>query len=119
MSTEIGIEKDIIVLTTKTVEFLLSKNPDSLVLYMFYIKNAKIQKTNRIYNTGTFSKIGLGWSYGRYKKAKDVLLKHKLVEDISSRSGGRFDKSYININYIWKRSTVVSLPQDGRTTDGK
>lgn len=33
IETENKIEDDVIILTTKTVEFLLSKHPDSLILY--------------------------------------------------------------------------------------
>lgn len=101
MEHEIEIDKDIISLTTKTVEFLLSKNPDSLSLYLFYTKNAKIQKTNQIWNTDTFGMKGLGWGSRRYYCAKEVLLESGLLTLIKGRNeDGTIDKSYIRLNYI-------------------
>lgn len=105
--TEIGIEKKIIILTTKTVEFLLSKNPDSLSLYMFYIKNAKIQKTNSIFNVESFGMKGLGWGRDRYRSAKKVLVEEKFIEDIIHKSkSGKIAGHYLKINYLFSEETT-------------
>ena len=100
--TEIGIEKKIIILTTKTVEYLLSKNPDSLSLYMFYIKNAKIQKTNSIFNVESFGMKGMGWGRDRYRSAKKILTEEKFIEDVVRRNEkGVILGHYLQINYIF------------------
>lgn len=105
--TEIGIEKKIIILTTKTVEFLLSKNPDSLSLYMFYIKNAKIQKTNSIFNVEAFGMKGLGWGRDRYRNAKAVLVNEKFIEDVIKRNkNGQIEGHFLKINYLFAEDTV-------------
>jgi len=105
--TEIGIEKKIIILTTKTVEFLLSKNPDSLSLYMFYIKNAKIQKTNSIFNVESFGMKGLGWGRDRYRSAKRILIDEKFIEDLVRRNDqGKILGHYLKINYLFSEDTI-------------
>ena len=106
--TEIGIEKKIIILTTKTVEFLLSKNPDSLSLYMFYIKNAKIQKTNSIFNVESFGMKGLGWGRDRYRSAKATLVNEKFIEDLIRRNEktGQIEGHFLKINYLFAEDTV-------------
>jgi len=107
METEITIEKDIIMFTTKTAEFLLSDNPDSMSLYVFYIKNAKIQKTNQIWNTDTFGMTGLGWGKKRYTDAKKVLLDSGLLTLIQTRdSKGRLNKTFLKLNYIHKHQNT-------------
>lgn len=107
METNIQIDKDIIVLTTKTVEFLLSENPDSLTLYIFYIKNAKIQETNSIWNTNTFGMKGLGWGNERYKKAKDFLVNNGFIDEVTRRNNkGQIDGHYLKINYIFAKETI-------------
>lgn len=105
--TEIGIEKKIIILTTKTVEFLLSKNPDSLSLYMFYIKNAKIQKTNSIFTVESFGMKGMGWGRARYRAAKKILVDEKFIEDVVKRSEkGKMEGHYLKINYIFTENST-------------
>ncbi len=124
--TEIGIEKKIIILTTKTVEFLLSKNPDSLALYMFYIKNAKIQKTNSIFNVESFGMKGLSWGRDRYRSAKKVLVEEKFIEDIIKKNdSGKITGHYLKINYLFSEDTTketisrISHPVDSSISGEK
>ncbi len=101
---EIEIEKDIISLTTKTVEFLLTKNPDALTLYLLYHKNAKIQKTNQIWTTDTFGMRGLGWGKKRYTDAKNILIESGLVEITQPRlENGRLGKIFVKLKYIHRK----------------
>lgn len=110
METTIQIDRDIIVLTTKTVEFLLSGCPDSLVLYIFYMKNAKIQETNSIWNTNTFGMKGLGWGVDRYNKAKKFLIDNGFIDEVKRRNDkGQIEGHYLKINYLFKKETVEDI----------
>lgn len=119
------LDGQVIILTTKTVEKLLSLNPDSLVLYLFYQKNAKIQETNTVFTTNTFAKKGLGWGQDRLRKAKDILTEHNLIEKVVRKSkSGKITGHYIKINYIWgKEATEKTITPEThsmvQTTDGK
>lgn len=106
-NTEIELEKKIVMLTTKTVEFLLSKNPDALSLYLFYIKNAKIQKTNSIFNVESFGMKGMGWGRDRYRKAKQILVEEGFIEDITRKNEkGVIDGHFLKINYMFTENTL-------------
>jgi len=125
METLINIDKDIIVLTTKTVEFLLSGNPDSLTLYVFYMKNARIQETNSIWNTNTFGMKGLGWGTKRYGDAKKFLVDNGFIEEVIKRDKkGQIEGRYLQINYIFGREKVDDIihhyqnPEMDTPTDG-
>lgn len=126
IETENKIENDVIILTTKTVEFLLSKHPDSLILYLFFIKNSKIQKTNQIWNTDTFGMKGLCWGRDRYKEARKILESNNLIKFITDRDSGKFSKKYIKINYLFtelKKNELLNHtyqnPQAVETTGGE
>lgn len=110
LETTNTIEKDVIIVTTKTVEKLLSESPDSLALYLFYIKNAKIQETNSIWNTNTFGMKGLGWGTKRYNDAKKVLVDNGFLEETVRRNNkGQIEKHYLKINYIFGRETTKDI----------
>ena len=127
LETENTIDQDIIIVTTKTVEKLLSVSPDSLSLYLFYIKNAKIQKTNSIWNTNTFGMKGLNWGNKRYNDAKKLLVDNGFIEETIRRNDkGQIIGHYLKINYIFGRETVEDIknnqkyqnPQVDITTSG-
>lgn len=119
---EIAIEKDIMVLTTKTVEVLLAENPDALALYLFYYKTAKRQETNQPFASKTFCKKGLGWGSARFQKAKDTLEKHGLTTQIKriDEKTKRVKGWYVRLNYLWKEETQrahfqrVAFPEGGK-----
>jgi len=117
IETEITIDRDLITITAKTAEFLLDKNPDSLSLYVFYLKNAKIQKTNQIWSTDTFGMKGLKWGVKRYSEAKQVLLDSGLLTFIQERGEtGRLQKTFIKLNYIHRS---IQKPQAVTTASGQ
>jgi|GEM_PF-4630884 len=119
------LEKEIIVLTNKTVNILLKENPDSLALYIFYIQASKRQKTNQVFTTNNFCRKGLGFSRGRLQKSINILVKYKLIERLQQRERGRFVKHYIKINYLWKKASLKEVnqmyekPQVVSTTSGE
>lgn len=113
------LENEITVLTNKTVDILLKENPDSLVLYIFYIRTAKRQKTNQAYSTVSFVSKGLGWGVWKVRKNKNILKKFNLIEDIKkiNKETGKVEKWFVKVNYIWKSANhPVNSPEGGLAT---
>lgn len=125
MSTQQGIEKEITVLTNKTINVLLKENADALALYIFYIQGARKQNTNQVWHTDKFCRKGLGFGKTRLENAKKVLYKYNLIEKASQRQKGKFTKHYIKVNYLWKKASLKEVnhtpekPQVDRTTSGQ
>lgn len=112
MSTQQGIEKEITVLTNKTINVLLKENADALALYIFYTGVARTQKTNKVWANDTFCRTGLGFGEKRFKKAKEVLLKYNLVEFLTPRQKGRFSKPYVKVNYLFKKASLKEIDRN-------
>jgi hypothetical protein len=51
---EVQLEQNLIILDAETIIKLFSENPDAVTLYVFYHKQAKIQKTNQVYANQIF-----------------------------------------------------------------
>ncbi len=104
------LPQEITVLTNQTINVLLKENPDSLTLYLFYIHNSTIQKTNAVWILDTFACRGLKWGKDRVSKAKNILVKHNLIETKQDKKpDGTFGKKYVKINYIWTQETKETL----------
>lgn len=110
------LNEQITVITNATRDLLLEKNPDSLILYMFYIKGTNYQGTNSVWHTDKFVRGGLklpngkNWGEKRLGDAKKVLLDNNLIEiDKRRNKDGSFDKTYIKVKYIFKHETKERL----------
>ena len=106
-----ALDREITVLTNKTINVLLKENADALALYIFYIQVARKQKTNQVYATDTYCRNGLGFGKVRFEKAKKVLAKYNLIEKLQQRIKGRFLKHYIKVNYLWKEASLKEVSQ--------
>lgn len=93
----IDFENRIYILTDKTVDELLIRNPDSVSLYLFYYQKAKIDKTNRPYCTNQYCMKGLGWGEKRFYSAKGVLDELDLVESYKDHKS---QKWFIHVKYL-------------------
>lgn len=110
MSNEYSLKNEITVITNATRDILLSTNPDSLILYLFYIKCCDYQKTNQVWATDTFCKKGIGFGDVRFNRAKKALKELGFVEIIPTKDEkGKFSKFYIKVNYKWKDSSKETL----------
>lgn len=69
---------------------------DALILYMFYYKTAKLQKTNAIWATASFCMRGLDWTEERYYKTKKFLIEQRIISQKTTRR----EKGYIGKTYI-------------------
>lgn len=110
-----------IFLTIPTVELLMrvKKGGDALLLYMFYYKSAKIQKTNQPWVTNNFCMKGLKWNKTRLVRAKKILRDNNLVEAVALKDGkGIYQKHFIKIKYKWSQNKESKLLKHLGTQNG-
>lgn len=94
------ISSELLILNKITIEKLFSLKEDSaIVLYMFYYKTAKWQKTNKIYATDSYVKQCLDWGNSKLSKAKNILKENNLIEVSQKREGNRISGWYIQLKY--------------------
>jgi len=94
-------EKEIVVLHLTTVVRLFDLSANAATLYLFYVKTAKIQKTNSIWATNIFCKRGLGWGDKTLKDARKSLKTFGFIEDKVDRDkNGKIKKHYTVIHYL-------------------
>lgn len=117
-----ALHHEITVLTNKTIDILLSENPDSMTLYLFYSKVCRKQHTNQVWAVDDFCIKGLKWGEIRFRKAKKILQKHNLIEEVTSRKSGKIAKKYIKIKYLWssenKAKIIDNSPQPSEQGTG-
>lgn len=98
------LDDHIVSVTTKTLEILFS-NPeyhDALILYFFYVKTAKEQKTNSVWAGGEYCMKGLHWGGGKFKSAKKILKDINLIEDVVRKGDdGLIKRFYVKVKFIW------------------
>ena len=113
-------EREVIVLHTTTLVRLFDLNPDATLLYVFYIKNAKIQGTNSVYATDSFCRKGLSWGRDRFNSAKAILKDNGFINlKVLRDSEGKITKHFIRIHYLSSsvpETHVVDEPTCGSQT---
>ncbi len=94
-------EDEVIVLHTTTLIRLFELGSDPVNLYMFYVKNAKIQKTNSVWASNGFCKVGLKWGKIRLLRAKKALVENEFIEvKVAKDKLGRVSKYYVKLHYL-------------------
>lgn len=102
-------DKEYIVFNLLTAVRLYELNSDSANLYFFYLKNSKLQKTNKIYSTDNFCMNGLKWGKVRFYKAKKLLIDNKFIEPyVNKDDNGKIIKHYIKLHYIKNDNSPLS-----------
>ena len=81
-----------------------------MALYIFYIYNAQLQKTNQILATDEFVHKGLGWGLEKIKKNKAILKKMGVIEIVRK---GYY--SYIKLIYIYSRKRIDEILEQKET----
>lgn len=112
-------EKEIIVFNTATCLRLFELGNDPTLLYLFYVKTAKIQETNSVHATNSFCKKGLGWGDHRFNKTKQLLLDEKLIENVTKRDEkGQLIGHFVRIHYLKcnKKSIKSNTPSSDAPT---
>lgn len=102
---------------SKTLFKLMKDQADPMLVwgvYSFYYYTAKYQKTNQVRCTVNFISKGLKCSDDKVRKARKILIELGLIEDVQSlNENGKFNPSYVKVNFIWSKSTVDALPKTG------
>jgi len=100
--------KEPIVLSKALFDLLLKeeKNPDAFALYCFYYYTAKWQHSEQIKATTGYVAEGLGWTKEHVRKAKGILIKLQLIEDIQLRTEEeKIIGHFIKIHFIWNEES--------------
>ena len=106
MQTEEPITEAIVIHPYLYQKFMKQdKNFHNLIaLYLFYLHNAQLQKTNQILATDGFVHNGLGWGLEKIKKIKAILKKLGVIEMIRN---GYY--SYIKLIYIYSKKKIAEV----------
>ena len=103
-------ESEVIILNFITVVRLFELNTDAATLYLFYVKNAKIQKTNKIYAVNKFAMSGLSWGKIRLLKAKKILKDNGFISKIIRKDDkGTITGHYLVIHYLNNEKLGLSI----------
>ncbi len=80
------------------------RGSDAMALYSFYCYCASWQKTTSVYATDFFCRKGLSWGSDRFRNAKNLLLKLKIISHKVSRNPktNQIEKHFIRIHYLKK-----------------
>jgi len=106
-------EKEVIVFNTITCLKLFELGNNAVILYMFYVKTAKIQGTNSVYAVNSFCKKGLGWGDYKFNAAKKLLIDNGLIEMITKKDeNGIITGHYIRIHYLKGSMKDAKKPND-------
>ena len=119
-NNEFELEKQLVILSTPTINKLLSlgkEGVDALTLYVFYYHTAKWQDTNQPKATPAYCMKGLQWGDKRFKKADKILRDLQLVEKVLQKDKkGKIIGWYVRLNYIWTTNKVKELNPEGVKT---
>lgn len=114
----LDIADDLLVINKATIERLFQEeSQNALILYLFYYKTAKWQKTNPIKASDDYCKKCLHWGIDRLQATKKTLKEMKLIESIKRINGkGIITGWYVKVNYLIDESripetTIPTLPQ--------
>lgn len=95
------IADDLLIINKSTIENLFSLHDDNaLVLYLFYYKTAKWQKTNQIFANDSYIRKCLNWGSNKVTNAKNTLKEAGLIEIIQKRENNKISGWYIKIKYF-------------------
>jgi len=112
MSSRFLLEEQLTIVSTQTLRKLFKEKfgADAVALYMFYYYTAKWQETNQPKATAGFCMKGLGWGEIRFMRAKKILQKYGLIEDVVTKDeGGKIVAWYVKIKYLWKKETIKKI----------
>jgi hypothetical protein len=119
-NNEFELEKQLVILSTPTINKLLSLDKagvDALTLYVFYYHTAKWQETNQPKATPNYCMKGLKWGEDRFKRADKILRDLQLVEKVIQRDKkGKITGWFVRLNYIWTTNKVNEMYPEGVET---
>lgn len=98
----VDIADDLLIINKTTIERLFQDNTqNALILYLFYYKTAKWQKTNPIKASDDYCKKCLHWGIDKIQETKKRLKELELIETIRrTNERGEVVGWYIKVNYL-------------------
>jgi hypothetical protein len=82
---------------------------DALNLYCFYCFCSSKQRTTTVWATDSYCRTGLHWGEEKFRKAKNLLLKLKIIsQKIQKDDKGKILKYYIRIHFLKNKETQSS-----------
>ena len=92
--------------------------PDAFALYFKLMKQARIQQTNQTYTLNSFLEKYFWWWHERLAKAKNVLKKLWLIDDVVIRwEGWKLQWHYVRVNYLVDEQKVRNMGITYNLTD--
>lgn len=109
-----------LVLHLGTVQRLFEElGADGVALYLFYSKQAKIQKTSSVKATTGFCEKGMKWGRTRVENTRNLLIEHGYVKKIQRKDNkGKILGHYILVKFDTNAVIEPDFPEDGKTTCG-
>lgn len=101
------ISQELFILNKHTVDklFQMPNCADCVVLYMFYYKTAKWQKTNSIKAVDEYTRKCLNWGTDKLRKTKAALKEAGLIQIIQVRHNNLISGWFIQVNYLVNSET--------------
>ena len=99
----LDIADTLFILDKRTVDtlFSLENGADCFVLYGFYYKTAKWQKTNIVKANDEYVKKSLKWGIDKVKRVKDTLKEKGLIQTVKKiNDNGKIEGWYVQISYL-------------------
>lgn len=116
------IADQLFIMNVATVDRLFALGPDEFLLYSFYLKTAKWQKSTEVWANNEYVMKCLGWGLKKVRAAKESLAKNGFVEQIRvvDDSSGKVKKWKVKLKYIQGiNHQDKNDPVDDKTTGAK
>lgn len=96
------IADKLFIMNVATVERLFALGADEFLLYSFYYKTAKWQKSTEVWATNEYVMKCLGWGLKKVRAVKESLVKNGFVEQVRviNKDTGKVEKWTIRVKYV-------------------
>lgn len=111
------IANKLFIMNDVTVERLFALGSDVFLLYAFYYKTAKWQKTNEIWATNEYVTQKLGWGVKKVRDIKKILIDNGFISQEKQRENGSITAWTIRLRYIQNEPTPSKTPPVAKMTE--
>ena len=121
------IADQLFIMNVATVDKLFALGADEFLLYSFYLKTAKWQKSTEVWANNEYVMKCLGWGLKKVRATKESLAKNGFVEQIRvvDNASGKVTKWKVKLKYIQginhpgknekkKKKTIGAIPPVGQ-----
>lgn len=111
------IANNLFVMNNATVERLFSLGGDAFLLYAFYYKTAKWQRTNEIWATNEYVMKKLDWGLKKVREIKKILEDNGFISQEKQRENGSITAWTIRLKYVQNDPTGAKTPPVAKMTE--